>query len=267
MTALPTSLRLHTRGARHASHCWHSLGPDLTLCSSPHHLPPSSCNNFAGKDPDNPLVRLSTPRAMADRYMELYHNAQHMHAMLQPECAYALQLLKVMTRCFSGLGDQVLDSLCRNGIKTSTGYHLYELVELTLDLIGTSASKIWELNRTLFITMSEQAPGTSSYPTTSYPTASYSNQVNQSTAPIQTTAYTASASICPRCVNGHDPNCWVHNPTHHLIPRNQPRLADDLPGSLQGCGQEPQFSPTIRPPSTKSGCPSHVQPRPYQQRR
>ena len=85
---------------------------------------------------------------MADRYMELYHNAQHMRAMLQPECAYALQLLKVMTRCFSGLGDEVLNSLCRHGITTSAGYHLYELVELTLDLIGTSASKIWELNQT-----------------------------------------------------------------------------------------------------------------------
>ena len=105
-------------------------------------------DNFAGEDPDNPSVKLSTPRAMADRYMELYHNAQHMRAMLQPEFAFALQLLKVMTRCFSGLGDQVLDSLCRNGITTSTGYHLYELVELTLDLIGTSASKIWELNQT-----------------------------------------------------------------------------------------------------------------------
>ena len=39
-------------------------------------------DNFAGEDPDNPSVRLSTPRATADRYMELYHNAQHMRAML-----------------------------------------------------------------------------------------------------------------------------------------------------------------------------------------
>ena len=47
-------------------------------------------DNFAREDPINPSVQLSTPRAVADSYMELYHNAQHMRDMLRPACVYAL---------------------------------------------------------------------------------------------------------------------------------------------------------------------------------
>ena len=63
---------------------------------------------------------------MADRYMQLYNNAQDMRAMLQPECAYALQSILIINHCFQGLGEQVLHSLCMNGVTTSTGHQLYE---------------------------------------------------------------------------------------------------------------------------------------------
>ena len=76
---------------------------------------------IAGKDPLDSAVLLATPRAMADRYMQLYSNANDMHAMLQLECAYALQFIVLLDKSFHGLGQQVLDSLCKHGILTSLG--------------------------------------------------------------------------------------------------------------------------------------------------
>ena len=90
-----------------------------------------------------PSIQLqATPRALADRYMQLYSNATDMHALLQPECEYALQFMVLLYSSFHGLGQQVLDSLCRHGVTTSSSHKLYKLQDLTLALLGTHSSTI-----------------------------------------------------------------------------------------------------------------------------
>ena len=145
--------------------------------------------------------------------MQLYYNAVDMRAMLKQECANALQFVVLLDRHFNMLGQQVVNSLCRNGVMTPTGHRLYQPQKLTLALIGTHSSIIWELNRTLKASM----PTMVNY--SRLANTSYYHRVNHTTAPI-TTATTPSDSICPRCRDKPDPNCWVHNPTHHLIPPN-----------------------------------------------
>ena len=99
---------------------------------------------YDGEDPLNPGRTLATPRAMADRYIQLYSNAVDMHAMLQQECSYALLLMDLLDAHFHKLGTQVIDELCRTGVMLEGGGHKkYRPSELTLPLIGTHASAIW----------------------------------------------------------------------------------------------------------------------------
>ena len=86
---------------------------------------------------------------MADQYIQLHSNAIAMRAMLQLECVYALLSVDQLDDHFNMLGEQVDYSLCRISITTPTGHRLYQPQELTQALIGTHASIIWELNRTL----------------------------------------------------------------------------------------------------------------------
>ena len=123
-----------------------------------------------------------------------------MRAMLQPECAYALQFLMLLDTHFNMLGQQVVDSLCRNGVRTPTGHRLYTPQDLTLALVGTASSKIWELNRTLKASMPIV------FNSSRLASVSYFNQVNQTTATV-TILTTTSDNICPRCRDKPDPNC------------------------------------------------------------
>ena len=72
---------------------------------------------------------------MADRYIQLYFDAIEMRAMLQLECAYALQFVDLLDNHFNMLGTQVVDALCRTGIVAANGHSLYQPQELTLALI------------------------------------------------------------------------------------------------------------------------------------
>ena len=63
---------------------------------------------------------------MADMYIHLYNNAVAMCAVLEQECAYALQFVTLLDRHFNILGQQVIDSLRRIGVMTPTGDRLYQ---------------------------------------------------------------------------------------------------------------------------------------------
>ena len=111
---------------------------------------------------------------------------------------------------FNMLGGQVLDELCRAGVKSADGFRKYKPLELTLTLIGTHASSIWELNRVI----TASRPARASLARTA--AAAYTTV----TPVVLPSAPPASSDGCPRCNPVPDPDCWVHNPNHPRIPFN-----------------------------------------------
>ena len=157
-TALLQSLRHQLRTARHVWLSWHWSNWPQIISSS--HLPSPLRTNWT-------LSRNSFMRVLADKYIHLYNTAQAMRAMLKPECSYALLFVPMLDRHFNMLGQQVITSLCRTGVATPHGQRLYLPQDLTLALMGTHASLIWELNRTLAPTL-PSTPSHSYYGDVSY---------------------------------------------------------------------------------------------------
>ena len=77
--------------------------------------------------------------------------------MLKPECSYALLFVPMLDKHFNMLGQQVITSLCGTGVTSPQGQRFYLPQDLTLQLMGTHASLIWELNRTLAPTLPSPA--------------------------------------------------------------------------------------------------------------
>ena len=91
---------------------------------------------------------------------------------------------------------------------TRTRHRLYQPQELTLVLMGTHSSNIWELNRTLKASIPSMTNycclGIASYNTEAHLNTPSSIAPN---APSSIAPITPSHSICPRCKDGHNPNC------------------------------------------------------------
>ena len=114
--------------------------------------------------------------------------------------------------------------------------------------MGTHSSNTSKLNRTLKASM----PSMSNFDHLG--NASYNTWAHQNTA-LPIAPITASNSICSRCKDRHDPNCWVHNlpitssqiagsttyPSPHptQLATCQFRLAIVVSRQLQKSGQKP----------------------------